>query len=151
VNCRPMTAAICAASRASPSRSRRAISESLSVVDTAAPLSPADSITLLVSSSMKSGTPSALAMIAATVSAERPWAAATLATNWTHSARPRRSKVNNVAWDRPDQGGAKSGRAVTKANSRAWLMLSAIRDINSRVVASIRERLRRSGEPVLLR
>ena len=93
VNCRPITAAIWATSRAPPRRSRRAISESFSVAGTAES-SPADSITLRVSSSTNSGTPSVLATIAAIVSADRPCAAATPATTCMHSPRPRRPSVN---------------------------------------------------------
>ena len=131
-----MTAAICATSRASPRRSRRAISESLSVAGTA-PSCPAASITLLVNSSAYSGTPSVLATIAATVSAERPCEAATPATSSAHSARPRRPSVSSVECGRADQGGAKSGRAVTRTSKCACPIQSDMRVNISSVVASI--------------
>ena len=43
--------------------------------------------------------------------------AATPATNWAHSARPRRPSVSSVECGRACHGGAKSGRAVTTASN----------------------------------
>ena len=71
---------------------------------TAAPSSPADSITLLVNSSANSGTPSVLATIAATVSADSPCEAAIPATSSAHSARPRRPSVSSVECGRAEPG-----------------------------------------------
>ena len=146
----PMTAAVCAVSRAGPRRSRRSASRSRSVVgktcsscssrdgsSNAPPSAVSASATEFASSSTNSGLPSARSSSCSMNPAGRFFAAGISAARLAASRCPRRVSVSRVTFGWRIQPHSNSGRAVTSSINRRRPMRSTQRVSSSADVGSI--------------
>ena len=136
-NSRPSTAATCATARASPRRSRRAVSESRRVAGTLAAAPARSSTTVLVSSSTNSGTPSLRATISRSLSSSIPCRAATARTIAALSPAPSGLQVIADASAWRCHGGVHSGRCETNVRIGTVAMRLSRRSSRLLLVGSI--------------